>query len=81
MEVNPEIYRALVIASGLRLYARTGMKPNRAYTPMAMMIAARHITGWHGESRDYEGAAKALTEFAEKRKQELQEKWNAPIPS
>ena len=34
------VFACAVIASGLRLYAKTGMKPNRAYTPSAMMLTA-----------------------------------------
>lgn len=33
-------FRALSIASGLRFYAKTGMKINRAYTPSNMLRAA-----------------------------------------
>ena len=43
--IDPELYRMVVIAAGLRLYARTGLKPNRAYTPTAMLKAATTITG------------------------------------
>lgn len=60
-----DVYRALVIASGLELYAKTGMKPNRAYTPSAMMKAAREFTGKTLKARDYVGAAKALREWAD----------------
>ncbi len=59
------VYRALVIASGLKLYAKTGMKPNRTYTPSAMMKAASELTGQAFKARDYFEAAKALTTFAE----------------
>lgn len=57
-------YRATVIAGGLRLYAKTGMQPNRAYTPKAMMAAAAEITGKRFKARDYLVAADALTEWA-----------------
>jgi len=59
-----DVYRATVIASGLKLYAKTGIKPNRAYTPTAMMAAAREITGRKFKARDYMGASEALTEWA-----------------
>jgi hypothetical protein len=39
------LYRATALASGLRLYAKTGMQPNRAWTPTAMLKAATGITG------------------------------------
>lgn len=60
-------YQAAVIASALRAYARTGMKMNRAYTPKAMMAKAAEITGKKFKARDYEGAAKALVEWADER--------------
>lgn len=60
----PAIYQAMVIRSALRLYAKTGMQVNRAYTPSAMMRTARRITGVKGlKSRDYAGAAAALDEW------------------
>lgn len=40
-----QTYRAIVLKSGLALYAGTGMKPNRAYTPGNMLRAAGSITG------------------------------------
>lgn len=72
MSVDPAIFQALVIASGLRLYAKTGMKPNRAYTPSAMMAAARGITGQTFKARDYLKAADALTAHAEALKAKLE---------
>ena len=53
-------YQALVLKSGLKLYANTGMRPNRAWTPTAMMRLAAHITGKKFKARDYLGAAAAL---------------------
>ncbi len=38
-------YRAVVIAHALLLYANTGIKVNRSYTPTAMLRAASDITG------------------------------------
>ena len=55
-----DVFAMAVLASGLRLYARTGMKPNRAYTPSAMMRAAAVHTGQKFSARDYLGAAAAL---------------------
>jgi len=57
------IFRAAVMASGLRLYAKTGMKPNRAYTPTAMMRAASEITGRKFQARAYMAAAVALDDW------------------
>ena len=65
-EVN--VYRAITIKHGLKLYMNTGMKPNRAYTPTAMMRTAKEITGAKLKARDYAGAIKALDEWIEKQK-------------
>jgi hypothetical protein len=54
------IYRATVIESALRLYAKSGLRVNRAYTPAAMMRVAAEITGKKFKARDYLGAADAL---------------------
>ena len=59
-----DVFKATVIASGLRLYAKTGMKPNRNYTPKNMMYHAALMTGLKFKARDYEGAAAALTAWA-----------------
>lgn len=64
------IYRAAVIASALRLYAKTGMQPNRAYTPTAMLAAAREITGKTFKRGQYVAAAEALEAWADARKSE-----------
>ena len=40
-----DLFRAATIKSGLGLYRKTGMKPNRAWTPTAMLAAAGQITG------------------------------------
>ena len=59
------VFRALTIARALRLYDKTGMKVNRAYTPTAMLKAAAEITGLTFKRGEYEKAAQALTLFAE----------------
>lgn len=61
-------YQAIVIKNGLRLYAKTGMKPNRAYTPSAMMAVAARITGRKFKARDYTSAADALEAWLDLRK-------------
>lgn len=55
-----ETYTAIVLKSGLSLYEKTGMKPNRAWTPSAMIAKARQITGAKLKARDYAGAIAAL---------------------
>ena len=57
-------YQMTVMASGLRLYARTGLRPNRAYTPSAMVRTARALLSPEVPklgARDYFGWADALT--------------------
>jgi hypothetical protein len=61
-----EVFRAIVIANALDLYARTGMKANRMYTPANMRRTAEHITGKKFKARDYAGMAAALREYAGK---------------
>jgi hypothetical protein len=55
-----ELYRAIVIASALRLYAQHRIKANRAYTPSAMLLAATAITGKVFRRGQYLEAAAAL---------------------
>lgn len=58
------VFAMAALASGLRLYAKTGMKPNRAWTPAAMMRTARYHLGDAAKglkSRDYEKAADLLS--------------------
>lgn len=58
--LNPYVYQAITIKAGLRLYMKTGMKPNRMWTPSAMMRTASNITGKKFKARDYQGAIDAL---------------------
>ncbi len=62
------VFQMAVLASGLRLYAKTGMRPNRAYTPKAMLETAGALLGWDAvtirraiKARDYLGTADVLT--------------------
>lgn len=59
-EAGVTTYVAIVLKSGLSLYAKTGMRPNRAWTPKAMMTRAAQITGQTFKARDYAGAIAAL---------------------
>lgn len=54
------IYQAIAIETALRMYARTGMRVNRMYTPKNMMATATAITGKKFKARDYCVAADAL---------------------
>lgn len=54
------LFRAAALWSGLRLYARSRIKPNRAWTPTAMLKAAGQITGKTYKRGQYETAAADL---------------------
>jgi len=53
-------YQIIVIKHALAIYASTGMKVNRAYTPKNMMAMAEKITGKTFKARDYRAAVAAL---------------------
>lgn len=61
--IEPRTYQALVIAKALEIYANTGMKVNRAYTPTAMLKMAEKITGKNFKRGDYLRAAQAIREI------------------
>lgn len=69
MNVPTDIYQALVISNALKLYAQTGLRANRSYTPRNMMKAAHAITGLTFKARDYMGASEALKVHADKLKE------------
>ena len=66
--MTPEIYQMLVIKKALELYAKHGIKANRAYTPRAMIQTAERLTGRHF-NRDYLSAARALGQLIEEKTQ------------
>jgi hypothetical protein len=53
------LYRAKVILSGINLYLKTGMQPNRMYTPTNMKAVASEYTG-----KQYKNGRKALEQAA-----------------
>ena len=59
------IYQATTLKTAIRLYAKTGMQVNRAYTPTAMLKTAAKITGQTFKRGQYEQAAKALEDWVE----------------
>ena len=61
-----DTYRAIAIRSGLKLFVQTGLKPNRAWTPTAMLKAAGEITGAKYRRGQYQHAIAGLTEWIEK---------------
>lgn len=66
-----EMFRAFAIAQALRLYAKTGMQANRAYTPTAMLKAASSITGKKYKRGQYVQAADDLTIWGQEMKAAL----------
>jgi hypothetical protein len=60
-----DIFRLAALASGLRLYAKTGINPNRAYTPTAMLKAASEATGKSYKRGQYVQAADDLTDLVQ----------------
>ena len=58
------VYAIRVLASGLALYAKTGMVPNRAYTPTKMLSRAAEYTGVRYKRGQYLEAAEALIALA-----------------
>lgn len=65
------VFAMAALASGLRLYAATGMKPNRMWTPKAMMQAAERHTGQTFKARAYLEAANALSARVQSEKERL----------
>lgn len=65
------LYRATALASGLRLYAATGMKPNRMWTPSNMLRAAGQLTGKAYKRGAYVEAADDLKRWADTMKSAL----------
>lgn len=59
------LMRARVLQSALRMYARTGMKANTAYTPTRMLAAASSITGKKYKRGAYLQAADDLGTWAD----------------
>lgn len=62
------VFAMITLKSALKLYAKTGMKANRAYTPTAMMRTASRMTGKTFKARDYAGAIAALEEAIKERR-------------
>ena len=54
------VFQYTIIAGALELYAKTGMKANRAYTPTAMIAKANELTGHKFKRGQYFEAAAAL---------------------
>lgn len=59
-EVN--VFAMITLKGALSLYAKTGMKANRAYTPKNMRLTVEKWTGKKFRARDYAGMIAALDE-------------------
>lgn len=62
-----EVNRFVVVTlrSAIKLYSKTGMKPNRAYTPTNMKKMAEKLTGKTFKRGDWDSMVVALTEILE----------------
>jgi hypothetical protein len=60
-----EVFRLLVIAQALELYAKTGIKANTAYTPTAMLRNATMATGKRYKRGQYYEAAADLRQVVD----------------
>lgn len=67
-------FRAAAIASGLEMYGKHGIKPNRAWTPRAMLQAAGGITGKTYKRGQYLAAAADVRLWAQTMKAALPQK-------
>jgi hypothetical protein len=56
-------FQATVILRAVRLYIKTGIRANRAYTPSAMARTASNLTGKVLSHRNLPGVEAALEEF------------------
>lgn len=60
-----KLYTAVALKHGLRLYIATGLKPNTAWTPKAMLAMASEITGVPFKRGQYDLAIAALETWLE----------------
>lgn len=60
-----DVFRAITIASALRLYARLALMPVRAYTPTAMLRVASEYLGHPFKRGQYQQAADELSAWAQ----------------
>jgi hypothetical protein len=59
-----DMFVLIVLKNGISLYLKTGMKPNRAWTPTAMRIKATSYTGIE-YARSRKGLERALAHLEE----------------
>ena len=56
-----DVFAMAAIATGLRMWAECGIRPNRNWTPKNMMAAAEQYLGKKFKARAYLEAARELT--------------------
>ena len=59
------IFAVISLATGMRLYAKTGMKPARSWTPTNMLATAGQYTGKKYKRGQFEQAAIDLLAYAD----------------
>lgn len=64
-------FRATVLASGLELYTKHGIRPSRMWTPTTMLKAASEITGKRYRRGEYQKAADDVRLWAQTMKAAL----------
>jgi hypothetical protein len=57
------MFQAMVLRTGLKMYARTKVQPNALFTPTNMLDAASRITGRKYRRGQYMEAANDLSVF------------------
>lgn len=60
-----DVYRYTLLASSLRLFAKTGLKPTRGIGGKQMMAMATELTGVKFKARQYMEAAERLEAVAQ----------------
>ena len=60
------LYQAIALRTALRLYAATGMRVNRAWTPTAMLRTAGRISGTTRSRGQYMEAADDLQSWIDR---------------
>jgi hypothetical protein len=81
MYAGPEavsVFRAYVIASALKMYAKHKIKANRAYTPTNMLAAVHEITGMKFKRTQMMEAAQFLQLWADAKRMGINETSTRP---
>jgi hypothetical protein len=71
-EKATRIYQAAVLAKGIELLRKHGIRVNRSFTPTNMIARAQEITGQKFKPRAYAEAQAALEAWIERAKAEIE---------